>query len=147
MPALEGHPLPVPHLTADLNDLARPAQRRIEGHAVESSMTCGPGRPDAEHEPALGDVVQTRGGHREQGGCAGVDRDDTRAEFDARRLGGQIAQLADGVERVRLRDQDDVDTVFLQFDDLVDGFAEAARVVQKMPVRISSLYTNRLVGI
>jgi len=40
------------------------------------------------------------------------------------------SRAADGVERIRLGHDGDVDAGLLEFDDAVDGFVEAARIVQ-----------------
>ena len=42
------------------------------------------------------------------------DVDDARADLDRRRLGGEVADLADGVERVRLGHPDEVEAGALE---------------------------------
>ena len=123
-----GDLLAAPHLSADLDDFAGATHRRVEWHAVEALHHLRTRRPDAQPEPAVGDVVQAGGRHRQQCGCPGVNRKDTRPEFDGGGLRGEIAQLADRIVGVRLGDQSEIDTLLLQHRDLLDAFAEAARI-------------------
>jgi hypothetical protein len=90
-------------------------------------------RADAQPEAAVGHVVKPGGRHRQQRWGADVDRHDARAQLDPRRLGRQIAQLADRVIRIRLGHQRDVDADLLQLDDVFDSLAKAAGVTQKDP--------------
>ena len=103
------HVLAAPHLAADLDDLAGAAHRRVERNAVEALHHLRSRRADAEAEAAVGHVVQAGRRHREQCRGADVDRHDAGAQFDGRRLGRQVAELADRVVRVGLGDEGDVD--------------------------------------
>ncbi len=125
--------LPAPDPPADVHDFAGAAQRRVIGHAVEALDDLRPGRADAEGEPAVGDEVQARRGHRGEGGRAGVDLQDAGGDLQAFGAGGDEAQLAHRVERVGLRDEHDVQPGLLVGGQVVDGFLETAAVVQRHP--------------
>ena len=127
------HPFPAPHLPADLHHLAGAAQRGVELDAVKPLDDLRSGRADPQAEPAVGHEVQTRGGHRQQRRRADVDGEHPRGQFDGAGLGGQIPELADGVEGIRLGHHHDVDAGLLELDDAVHGFFEAARVIQGDP--------------
>ena len=68
--------------------------------------------------------------HAEQRGRAGEDVDDARADLDALGDRGEVAHLADRVERVRLRDPHDVEAGLLEVDDLLRRLLEPARVAE-----------------
>ena len=98
-------------------------------------------------EAAVGDEVQACGRHRQQRRRADVDGKHARGQFDRRGLGGQIAQLADGVVRVRLGDQRRCRCRhFSSSTTLVDGLVEAARVIQGRCLSASSTLYHQPVG-
>ena len=94
------------------------------------SITCGPEAPSPITKRPLETNVQASRRHGGQRRGTGVDLKDSRSEFDGRRLGRQVNELADGVEGIRLRDEGDVEARLLQVTDLFDGFGEPAAVVQ-----------------
>ena len=121
---------PAPDLPADLDDLTCASQRSVVLDAVEPLDHLRSGSAQSHHEATVGDEVQARRRHGGQRRGTGVDLKDSRSEFDGRRLGRQVTELADGVEGIRLRDEGDVEARLLQVTDLFDGFGEPAAVVQ-----------------
>ena len=114
---LEGR-LSAPHVPADLDDLARPTERRGVGDAVEALDHLGPGRAEAEVEASVAERVDARGRHREERRGARVDGQDRRADLDALGEGGEVAHEARAVEAVGLGDPHEVEPRGLHLDDL-----------------------------
>ena len=127
------HAFAAPHLAADLHDLAGAADRGVERDTVKSLDHLRPGGADAEAESPVGHVIQPRGGHRQQRRRADIDGQYPGSQFDRVGLGGQVSQLGDGVEGVRLGHHHDFDAGLLEFDHTVHGLVKAARIVQSDP--------------
>lgn len=127
--ALELQALAAPHPAADLDDLAGAADRRVVGHAVEALDHLRAGGPEAEDEAAVGDVVQAGRRHRGQRGGPRVQLQDARGQLHVIGPGGEIAERAHRVERVRLGHEDDVQSGPFQVGDLGGHFLETARIV------------------
>src|SRR5882757_4236724 len=145
--AVEGDVFAAPDLTADVDDLAGAAHRGVERDAMEALDHLRTGRPDAEPEPPVGDVVDAGRRHGEQRRGARVDRHDAGAELDGGCLCRQVTELADRIERVRLRDERDVDAALLELDDLLGRLTEAVGVVEKdSGAHRWFIHPNRLVG-
>ena len=121
--------LAAPHLTADLDDFAGAGDRGVVGHAVEALDDLRAGGAQAEDEPAVGDVVEAGRGHRGQGGCPGVELQDARGQLNPFGAGGQVAQRAHRVERIRLGDKDNVQPGAFEVGHFGGDLLEAAGVI------------------
>nr|AHE14883.1 hypothetical protein asmbl_6 [uncultured bacterium] len=126
--AVVDEPLAAPHLAAHLHDLACPLQRGVVGDAVPALHDLRAGGADPEGEPAVGDEVQARGGHRDQRRRAAVDRQDRAHQLEPLGDRGQVPQLAHRVERVHLGDHGDVEAGGLQVAHLRRGLPEVPGV-------------------
>ena len=73
----------------------------------QPSETCGPGHAEPEPEPAAGQHVEARGGHRRHGRGAGRDLHHRRPDVDGAGLRGQPGQDGRAVRAVRLGGPDD----------------------------------------
>ena len=124
-------PLPAPDHPADLDELAGPAHRGVVGHTVPALDHLRAGRADAEREPAVRDVVQPGRGHRGQRRGARVQLKDPGGDLQPLRHGRDVAELADRVEAVRLRDEDDPEAGLLVVGEFGDRLGEAAGVVER----------------
>ena len=124
--------LALPDHAAGLDVLLDAHHRLLVGHAVEAFDDLGSRGAEAEDEPAVADVVAAGSRHRHQRRGAGVDVEDAGADLDPVGLGRQVADLADGVEAVRLGDPDHVEAGLLELDhDLVDRLLELTGVVDR----------------
>ena len=113
--------LTAPHVAADLDDLARPAERRGVGDAVEPLDHLWARRAEAEVEPPVAQRVDACGGHREERRGARVDGEDRRADLDALGERGEVAHEARAVEAVGLGHPHEVEPRRLHLDDLAGG--------------------------
>jgi hypothetical protein len=80
----------LPHLAADVDDLAGPPERRVVGHTVEALDHLWSRRADAEDEPAVRHEVEPGGRHCHERRRAGVDRQDARGDLHRGGLGGDV---------------------------------------------------------
>ncbi len=108
--AVVDDPLALPHLVADVDDLARPAERRLVGHAVEALDHLRARRAQAEDAAAVAHRVDAGGGHGDERRRARVDRQDGRADLDRLGGGGQVAHEAGRVVAVGLGHPYDVES-------------------------------------
>ena len=127
------NPLTAPHLAADFDHLASAGNRSVVGHTVETLDHLRTGRTQAEGESAVGDVIETSRGHRGQGGRSGVELQNARSQLDALRAGRQITKGADRIERVRLRNEHDVQPGAFEVGDFSGHLFEPARVIDCQP--------------
>ncbi len=133
VPAVVDQPLAAPHHPADLDDLPGTADRRVVGNPVPPLDHLRPRRPDAEREPAAGNVVEPGRGHRGQRGRARVQLEDPRGDLQPLGPGGDEAKLADRVEAVGLGHEHDLQARLLVVGELLHRLRETARVVQRHP--------------
>jgi hypothetical protein len=124
--------LPAPHPPADLHHLAGAGERRVEVDAVEALDDLGAGDAQTEREAAAGDVVEPGRGHGGQRRGAGVQLHHGREQLHPGRAGGQVAELADRVEAVRLGHRHQVGAGRLVLHHLVDGRREALAAVAEL---------------
>ena len=83
--ALVDHALARQRHPHDLHVLARPLQLAGEALAVPALGHLRAARPDPEQHPAVGELIDRRGGHRGHRGRAAGHLEDRRAELDPRR--------------------------------------------------------------
>jgi len=88
-------------------------------------------RAEAERKPPVGHVVETGRRHRGQRWRPGVELEDPGRDLQPLGAGGDIAELADRVETVGLRDEHDVEPGLLVVAQLRDRFGETAAVVDR----------------
>ena len=95
------------------------------------SITCGSGRPEAQHGPAARHVVEAR--HRLEDGArrARVDVEDARPDLHPLGLRREVAHQRRRVEAVGLGDPDHVEPGSLQRGHLVGRLARVAGVHQR----------------
>ena len=93
----------------DLDGLACHRQRRVEPDAVPSLHDLRPARPDAEPEPAPGELLHRHGRHRQHGGGAGAELRNRGSECDPLGSRRQIGERCEGVLAPRLGDPDGAD--------------------------------------
>lgn len=124
--------LACPHLAADLQHLTGAADRRVVGHAVEALDNLRPRCAKTQDVAAAGDVVQPGCGHGRQRRRARIQLQDARGQLDPFGLGGEVAQRAHRVERVRLGHEHDVEPGPLEVGDLRGYLFETASVVNAL---------------
>ena len=120
------------HTTAaDVDDFARRRDRSVVGDAVEPLDDLRTRCAEAEDEAPVGELVEAGRGHGEQRGRARVDREDAGGELDGLGLRREVAEQADRVEPVRLRDPDQVETRRLEVVDLAHRLLDVSCVRQR----------------
>lgn len=120
-----------PDAAAELDGLAGPAERPVVRLAVPALHDLRARGAQAEQGPAAGHGVEPGAGLGDEGGGAGVDVEDRRADLQAFGAGGEVAHEGGRVEAVRLGDPDGVESGGLELRDLVAGGARVARVVER----------------
>ena len=83
----------------------------------------------AEDETSVTDEVTTSGCHCHERCGTRVHVDNACSDFDAVCLCSEITHLRDCIEAVCLCNPDLVEASFFKFDDAVDGFLEATRII------------------
>ncbi len=120
-----GQRLTPPDLAADLDRLPGPADRRVEGNAMEALDDLGSRGADAELEASVGQVVQAGRGHRQQRRGTRVQLQDPGRDVRLRGPGGHVTETADRVEAVQLGHGDQLDAGLLVVGQLGGGLGEA----------------------
>ncbi len=119
----------LPDHAAGFDVLLDPLHRLVVPHAVEAFDDLRTAGPEAEHEASVTDVIAARSSHRHQRRCARVDVDDAGADLDPLGLGGEVADLADRVEAVRLGDPHLIEADLFELDHAIDRLFEPAGVI------------------
>jgi hypothetical protein len=121
--------LACPHLAAHLDVFLDALHWLFVRDSVETLDDLRPRGPESEDESTIAHEVTSGSRHSHQCGGPRVHVHDAGSDLDAVGLCGQVPDLRDGIEAVRLCDPHLVQSGLLERDDSVDGFLEPAGIV------------------
>ena len=122
--------LATPDVTTDLDDLAGSSEGTGVGHPMKSLDHLRPRGSKSEMEAAVGERIDARSGHRDEGGGSGVNRQDGRPDLDGFGQCGQITHERRAIETVSLSNPDEVQPSLFHLGHVPSGLLETARVAE-----------------